>query len=90
MESSLPAGFRTKNISLNVGVLIKQVLGLGFRVDYMLGPQSPHIGGTLRPKYSPFRHMDPEGKSKPETPRAPNAFSEFTSGKCGLGLRVKG
>ena len=25
----------------------------------ILGPQSPYIGGTLRPKYSLFRYMDP-------------------------------
>ena len=25
----------------------------------ILGPQSPCIGGTLRPKYSLFRYMDP-------------------------------
>ena len=28
---------------------------------YTLRPQSPYIGGTLRPKYSLFRYMDPEG-----------------------------
>ena len=36
MESSLPAGFRPKKISLNVGGLIKQVLGLfwGYTMGY--------------------------------------------------------
>ena len=28
---------------------------------YILRPQSPCIGSTLRPKYSLFRYMDPEG-----------------------------
>ena len=41
MESSLPAGFRPKKISLNVGGLIKQVLGLQ---DFSKGSASDVTG----------------------------------------------
>ena len=55
MESSLPAGFRPKKISLNVGVLINQMLGLsrGFQIliasDWDVAPYTREYSTPYEP-----------------------------------------